>query len=50
MTFFAAGYIIVWALVLLYTVFIQQKQKKLEQELSLLEELVQSKVAAGQDG
>lgn len=45
MTFFAAGYIIVWAVVFLYTVFIHKKQTKLEQELTILEELVKERAA-----
>ncbi|HHT72913.1 MAG TPA: CcmD family protein [Firmicutes bacterium] len=41
MTFFLAGYIIIWAAIFLYTAAIKRGQDKLEQELSLLEELVQ---------
>ncbi|HHT41922.1 MAG TPA: CcmD family protein [Firmicutes bacterium] len=43
MTFFVAGYIIVWAVVFLYAAGIQRRQSKLEQELSVLEELVQKR-------
>ena len=41
MTFFLAGYIVVWAVVFLYTIAIKKGQDKLEQELALLEELVE---------
>ena len=37
MTFFVAGYAVVWALVFLYIGFIHRKQSKLEQEVTLLE-------------
>ncbi|NMB02159.1 MAG: CcmD family protein [Firmicutes bacterium] len=43
MSFFVAGYMIVWVLVLLYTMAIQKGQNKLEQELKVLEELVYNK-------
>lgn len=43
MTFFVAGYAVVWALVFLYIWFIHRKQSKLEQEVTLLEELVQKR-------
>lgn len=40
MAFFVAGYLVVWALVFLYTSFLYNGQRKLEQELAFLEELV----------
>ncbi len=40
MTFFLAGYAVVWAVVFVYTLMIKIGQRKLEQELTLLEELV----------
>ncbi len=41
MAFFLAGYTVVWALVFVYTALIANKQRKLERELSVLEELAQ---------
>lgn len=40
MTYLAAAFIGVWLLVTLYVVFLGQRQRQLEQELQVLEELV----------
>lgn len=43
MTFFAIGYMLIWLLLLGYTVFIHGQQTKLEKEVNLLQELVQER-------
>lgn len=40
MSYLAAAFIGVWLLVTLYVVFLGQRQRQLEQELQVLEELV----------
>lgn len=40
MVFFVLGYMIIWLLILGYTLFIQRQQAKLERELVVLEELL----------
>jgi CcmD family protein len=40
MVFFTLGYMIIWLLVLGYTLFIHRQQGKLERELVVLEELL----------
>ena len=40
MTFFAIGYMLIWVLLLGYTTFIHGQQRKLEREVTLLQEIV----------
>ncbi len=42
MTFFAIGYMLIWVLLLFYTTFIHGQQRKLEREVAVLQELVDS--------
>ena len=47
MTYLAAAFIGVWLLVTLYVVFLGQRQRQLEQELQVLEELVSDRQRSG---
>lgn len=47
MTYLAAAFIGVWLLVTLYVVFLGQRQRQLEQELQVLEELVGDRQRSG---
>ncbi|MCK9527007.1 MAG: CcmD family protein [Limnochordia bacterium] len=40
MTFLAIGYMVIWLLLLGYTTFIHGQQRKLQNEVTLLQELV----------
>lgn len=43
MLFFSLGYLLIWLLLLGYTTFIHGEQRKLEKELTLLQELASTK-------
>lgn len=45
MGYLMAAFIIVWLLVTVYMLFVSLRQRKLEQEVQMLEELVQEKLA-----
>lgn len=44
MTFFAIGYMVIWLLLLGYTTFIHGEQRKLQSEVTLLQELVDERI------
>ncbi|MEZ4708952.1 MAG: CcmD family protein [Caldilineaceae bacterium] len=45
MGYLVAAFIIVWLLVTIYALFVSLRQRKLEQDVQMLEELVQEKLA-----
>lgn len=47
MFYLAAGFIAVWLIITVYVIFVGLRQRKLEQELRSIEELVQEKREAG---
>ena len=44
MTFLAIGYMVIWLLLLGYTTFIHGQQRKLQNEVTLLQELVDERI------
>ncbi|MCB0083846.1 MAG: CcmD family protein [Caldilineaceae bacterium] len=48
MGYLVAAFITVWLLVTIYALFVSLRQRKLEQDVQMLEELVQEKLARGE--
>lgn len=45
MGYMAAAYIVVWALVTIYVTFLSTRQRRLEEEIRILEETVNEKIS-----